>query len=216
MQNQANAIRATRWPRLAAIFEGSNVTEVVVRGQPSRKESASFAARLPLDMLPRCLEVIMPWAGAAPGQGIDPGGGDGAFHGRWRNGPAPGTAGRGPGPLAVAGGREAIVAVIQVLFTPATTLVSQLANAHREGRLEEKLTHCAKPKLLTVDELAHPSAFDAAYLFFQLVSRRYERGAMLVTSHRPVGAWGSVFGDPVGATAILDRRLHHSDIITIR
>lgn len=57
---------------------------------------------------------------------------------------------------------------------------------------------------------------DAARLFFQLVSRRYERGAMLVTSNRAVRKWGSVFGDPVVATAILDRLLHHSHVITIR
>ena len=57
---------------------------------------------------------------------------------------------------------------------------------------------------------------NAAHLFFQLVSRRYERGARLVTSNRAVGEWGSVFGDPVVATAILDRLLHHSHVLTIR
>ncbi len=104
-----------------------------------------------------------------------------------------------------------------VLFTPATTLVAQLAKAHGEGRLEARLTHYAKPKLLIVDELGYlPFEPDAAHLFFQLVSRRYERGAMLVTSNRAVGEWGSVFGDPLVATAILDRLLHHSHVITIR
>src|SRR5499425_1289037 len=53
---------------------------------------------------------------------------------------------------------------------------------------------------------------DAAHLFFQLVSRRYERGSMLITSNRSVGEWGTVFGDPVVATALLD----HSQVITIR
>jgi len=57
---------------------------------------------------------------------------------------------------------------------------------------------------------------DAAHLFFRLVSRRYERGAMLVTSNRAVGEWGTVFGDAVVATAILDRLLHHSHVVTIR
>ncbi|TJX65314.1 MAG: ATP-binding protein, partial [Mesorhizobium sp.] len=51
---------------------------------------------------------------------------------------------------------------------------------------------------------------------FQLVSRRYEKGSILITSNRSVGEWGSVFGDPVVATAILDRLLHHSTVITIR
>lgn len=57
---------------------------------------------------------------------------------------------------------------------------------------------------------------NAAHLFFQLVSRRYERGAMLITSNRSVGEWDTVFGDAVVATAILDRLLHHSQVITIR
>ena len=104
-----------------------------------------------------------------------------------------------------------------VLFTPATTLVAQLAKAHGKGRLDERLTHHAKPKLLIIDELGYlPFESDAAHLFFQLVSRRYERGAMLVTSNRAVGEWGTVFGDAVVATAILDRLLHHSHVITIR
>ena len=68
-----------------------------------------------------------------------------------------------------------------------------------------------------MDELGYlPFEPDAAHLFFQLVSRRYEKGAMLVTSNRAVGEWGAVFGDPVVATAILDRLLHHSHVITIR
>ena len=61
-----------------------------------------------------------------------------------------------------------------------------------------------------------PFEANAAHLFFQLVSRRYERGSMLITSNRSIGEWGTVFGDAVVATAILDRLLHHSHVITIR
>ena len=79
------------------------------------------------------------------------------------------------------------------------------------------MTHYAKPKLLIVDGLGYlPFEPDAARLLFQLVSRRYKRGAMLVTSNRAVGEWGTVFGDPVVTTAILDRLLHHSHVLTIR
>ena len=81
-----------------------------------------------------------------------------------------------------------------------------LTKAHADGRLEEKLVQLSKPKLLIIDELGYllpePAA---AHLFFQLVSRRYERANVLITSNRPVGEWGQVFGDAVAATAIPDR-----------
>jgi DNA replication protein DnaC len=94
---------------------------------------------------------------------------------------------------------------------------AQLAKGHAEGRLEERFAHFAKPKLLIIDELGYlPFEPNAAHLFFQLVSRRYEKGAILLTSNRSVGDGGAVFGDPVVATAILDRLLHHSHVITIR
>jgi len=90
---------------------------------------------------------------------------------------------------------------------------SALVRDHAEARLEEHLAFFAKPKLLIVDELGYlPFEPNAAHLFFQLVSRRYERGSMLITSNRSVGEWGTMFGDPVVAT---DRLLHHSQVITI-
>ena len=78
--------------------------------------------------------------------------------------------------------------------------------------MDERLLALSKPTLLIVDELRYlPLEPDVAtHLFFQLVSRRYETGAMLITSNRSAAGWGTVFADPVVATTILDRLLHHS------
>ena len=128
-----------------------------------------------------------------------------------------GPPGVGKTHLAVGLGREAVKNGYSVLFAQAAHLLAALVKAHEEGRLEERLQFFGKPKLLIIDEIGYlPFERSAAHLFFQLVAKRYERGSLLLTSNRSVSEWGDVFSDPVLATAILDRLLHHSHVLTIR
>ena len=104
-----------------------------------------------------------------------------------------------------------------VQYVSAMELISALAKAQAQQALEARLTQYAKSRLLIIDELGYlPLEPNAAYLFFQLISRCYQRGSVLITSNWPVMEWGEVFGDQVVATAILDRLLHHSHVLTIR
>ena len=96
-------------------------------------------------------------------------------------------------------------------------MLAQLVRYHSENRIEEKLKQLVQPKLLILDEIGYlPIDPLGANLFFQLVSRRYERGSIIVTSNQSPANWGKVFGDQVIATAILDRLLHHSTIINVK
>ena len=86
-----------------------------------------------------------------------------------------------------------------------------------ENKLDERLKLPTQPPLLICAEIGYlPIYRQGANLFFQLVSRRYERGSMVITSNQSPGAWDEVFGDTVIASAILDRLLHHSITINIR
>ena len=92
-----------------------------------------------------------------------------------------------------------------------------VGKTHHENRLEVRLKVLTEPKLLISDEIGYiPIDRQGANLFFQLISRRDERGSILLTSNQSVGAWGEVFGDTVIAGAILDRLLHHASTIQIK
>ena len=128
-----------------------------------------------------------------------------------------GPPGVGKTHLAVGLTVEAIRAGFSALFLTAHDLVSELGKAAREGKLNQKLRALVPPKLLVIDEMGYlPLDEVGATLFFQLVSARYERGSIILTSNKSYSDWGAVFGDPVIATAVLDRLLHHSATINIR
>ncbi len=128
-----------------------------------------------------------------------------------------GPPGVGKTHLAVGLGIKAIEHGYRVLFTTAAAMIAALTRAHGEGRLEEKLKLYTVPRLLIIDEIGYlPIDRAGANLFFQLISRRYEKGPMILTSNQSFGAWGEVFGDRIIATAILDRLLHHAITLNIR
>ena len=127
-----------------------------------------------------------------------------------------GPPGTGKSHLSVALGVEAIKAGRSVYFTTLADLIGVLAKAEREGNLRDKIRFLCRFALLIVDEIGYlPVTPGGGNLFFQLVNARYEKGAMILTSNRGFAEWAEVFGDPVVATALLDRLLHHAIVIQI-
>jgi DNA replication protein DnaC len=128
-----------------------------------------------------------------------------------------GPPGVGKTHLAVALGLQAIEQGIGVYFVRAQDLLEDLRRAQTEHRLDRRLRVYLAPKLLIIDEFGVWS-YDrlAATALFTLVSARYERSSIILTANKGFAEWGEVLGDTVIATAILDRLLHHSHILSIR
>ena len=128
-----------------------------------------------------------------------------------------GPPGTGKTHLSVGLGIRACQAGHRVAVAPAAEWVSKLADAHHAGRLQDELTKLGRVPLLIVDEVGYiPFEAEAANLFFQLVSSRYERASLIVTSNKPFGRWGEVFGDDVVAAAMIDRLVHHAEVIAMK
>jgi len=128
-----------------------------------------------------------------------------------------GPPGVGKTHLAIALGLEAVAKGYSVYFLTVADLVGQLAKDMEDHRLTERLRALAHPKLLILDEFGYvPIDRPAATFLFQLVSRRYERGSIILTSNLSYGEWGTVLGNDILAAAILDRLLHHAATIPIK
>jgi DNA replication protein DnaC len=105
----------------------------------------------------------------------------------------------------------------RVAFATAAQWVARLTDAHHAGQLQAELTRLGRCPLLVVDEVGYiPFEPEAANLFFQLVSSRYERASLIVTSNKPFGRWGEVFGDDTVAAAMIDRLVHHAEVIALK
>ena len=127
-----------------------------------------------------------------------------------------GSSGVGKTHLAIALGVAAARKRNLTYFITCHDLIQQLNKAHSENRLETKLKHFAKHKLLIIDEIGYlPVDKQGANLFFQLIAKRYEKNSTIITTNQPFSKWADVFSDAVLASAILDRLLHHSHILKI-
>jgi DNA replication protein DnaC len=127
-----------------------------------------------------------------------------------------GPPGTGKSHLAIALGVEAVKAGKSVYFSTLAELVDSMRKAEREGRLRERVKFLSRYSVLIVDEIGYlPVGSGGGNLFFQLVNACYERSAMIMTGNRGFGEWADIFGDPVVATALLDRLLHHAVVVPI-
>jgi DNA replication protein DnaC len=128
-----------------------------------------------------------------------------------------GPPGVGKTHLAIALGMAAITQSISVYFLTVADLLDILHRDAKEDRLSHRLAAMCKPKLLILDEMGYfPLDRMAAQFLFQLVSRRYQKGSIILTSNKSYGDWGDIFADQVLAAAILDRLLHFSTTVNIR
>jgi DNA replication protein DnaC len=128
-----------------------------------------------------------------------------------------GPPGTGKTHLSIAIGIRACLAGQRVIFKTATEWVALLADAQRQGHLDDELKRLERIPLLICDEVGYiPFDPQAANLMFMLVSRRYERASLIVTSNKPFSAWGEIFGDDAVAIAMVDRLVHHAELLSLK
>jgi DNA replication protein DnaC len=128
-----------------------------------------------------------------------------------------GPPGAGKTHLAIAVSIRACLAGQRVLFATATEWVARLAEAKLKNGLDAELKRLSFIPLIVVDEIGYiPFDPEAANLMFSLISARYERASLIVTSNKPFSAWGEIFGDETTAVAMIDRLVHHAEILSLK
>ncbi|MDN3295702.1 IS21-like element helper ATPase IstB [Streptomyces ficellus] len=183
--------------------------EASAAGAEERIEAAGFPARKVLELFDDGhLRAPEPQAIARLGK-VD-------FVARKANVLLLGRPGTGKTHLAIGLGVRACQAGHQVLFATAAQWCARLADAKAAGRLGAELAQLDAYPVLIVDEVGYvPFEPEAAHLFFQLVSHRYEKASLIVTSNRPLGRWDEVFGDSAMASVTVDRLAHHAEVIAL-
>jgi DNA replication protein DnaC len=128
-----------------------------------------------------------------------------------------GPPGTGKSHLSIALGIRACLAGHRVAFATAAQWVERLGAAHDAGKLQEELRRLGRVPLVIIDEVGYiPFQGEATNLFFQLVSSRYERASVIMSSNKSFSRWGEVFGDDTVAAAMIDRLVHHAEVINLK
>lgn len=128
-----------------------------------------------------------------------------------------GSPGVGKTHLAISVGLEACLNGKRTLYINCHELLLRLTKASQKGTLEKVLNRYGNYELLIIDEAGYlPIEKNQAYLFFQLINRRYERHSTVITTNLALSGWGDLFQSPETAAVILDRLIHHSQVFRIK